>query len=44
MTKLVSEQLTQDGTYHVKRLVNEANARLKQIGKQGKRGSGVNRK
>ena len=37
MEKLVSEQLPNDGGYHVKRLVNEANARLKQIGKQGKR-------
>lgn len=37
MVKLVSEQLPNDGGYHIKRLVDEANARLKQIGKQGKR-------
>ena len=37
MAKLVSEQLPNDGDYHVKRLVDEANARLKQIGRQGKR-------
>ncbi len=37
MNNRVSEQKLNDGGYHVKRLVNEANARLKQIGKQGKR-------
>ena len=42
--RLVSEQLPNDGGYHVKRLVNEANARLKQIGKQGKRATIVAKK
>ena len=44
MMKLVSEQLPNDGTYHVKRLVNEANDRLKQIGRQGKRATIVAKK
>lgn len=44
MTKLVSEQLPNDGAYHIKRLVNEANGRLKQIGKQGKRATIVAKK
>ena len=37
MTKLISEQLPNDGGYYAKQQVNEANARLKQIGRQGKR-------
>ncbi|MDJ0570482.1 MAG: hypothetical protein QNJ53_15765 [Pleurocapsa sp. MO_192.B19] len=37
MAKLVSEQRPNDGGYHTKRLVNEANDRLGQIGKHGKR-------
>ena len=44
MTKTTSEQLPNDGAYHIKRLVNEANARLKQIGKHGKRASIVAKK
>ena len=44
MTKLVSKQHTNDGGYHVERLVKEANARLKQIGRQGKRATIVARK
>ena len=44
MNKLVSEQMPNDGGYHVKRLVNEANDRLKQIGKQGKRATIVAKK
>ena len=44
MTKLVSERLPNDGGYHVKRLVSEANERLKQIGKQGKRATIVAKK
>ncbi len=44
MSKLVSEQLPNDGGYHVKRLVNEANGRLKQVGKQGKRATIVAKK
>ena len=37
MAKLVSEQLPNDGGYHIPQLVEAANARLKQIGRQGKR-------
>ena len=37
MKKLVSEQLPNDGKYRIKRLVDEANDRLNQIGKRGKR-------
>lgn len=44
MSKLVSKQHTNDGGYHIKRLVNEANERLKQIGKQGKRATIVAKK
>ena len=44
MNKLISEQLPNDGGYHIKRLVNEANDRLKQIGKQGKRATIVAKK
>ena len=44
MSKLVSERLPNDGTYHIKRLVDEANARLKQIGRQGKRATIVAKK
>ena len=44
MAKLVSEQLPNDGGYHVKRLVSEANERLKQIGRQGKRATIVAKK
>ena len=42
--KLVSEQLPNDGGYHIKRLVDEANGRLKQIGKHGKRATIVAKK
>lgn len=44
MSKLVSEQLPNDGGYHVKRLVDEANARLEQIGRRGKRAKIVAKK
>jgi len=44
MNKLVSKQHTNDGAYHIKRLVNEANDRLKQIGRQGKRATLVAKK
>ena len=44
MNKLVSEQLPNDGSYHVKRLIGKANARLKQIGRNGKRATIVARK
>ena len=44
MNKLISEQLPNDGAYHIKRLVNEANVRLKQIGRQGKRATIVAKK
>ena len=44
MSKLVSEQRPNDGGYHIKRLVNEANERLKQIGRQGKRATIVAKK
>ncbi len=44
MTELISEQKLNDGGYHVKRLVNEANARLKQVGRQGKRATIVAKK
>jgi hypothetical protein len=37
MNKLLSEQLPNDGGYHVKRLLKEVNDRLKKYGKQGKR-------
>ncbi|MEM7557278.1 MAG: hypothetical protein AAF378_24975 [Cyanobacteria bacterium P01_A01_bin.84] len=37
MKKLISEQLPNDGGYYIKPLVDEANARLKRIGRQGKR-------
>lgn len=36
-TRLPSEQIPNDGGYHLPRLVKEANARLKKIGKHGKR-------
>ena len=42
--KLMSEQLPNDGGYHINRLVKEANDRLKQIGKQGKRATIVAKK
>ena len=44
MENLVSKQHTNDGGYHIKRLVNEANSRLKQIGRQGKRATIVAKK
>ena len=44
MKNLVSKQHTNDGGYHIKRLVNEANSRLKQEGKQGKRATIVVKK
>jgi|GEM_PF-3585464 len=44
MTELVSKQHTNDGGYHIKRLVDEANGRLKQIGRQGKRATIVAKK
>ena len=44
MPKLVSEQLPNDGGYPIKRLVNEANEKLKQIGRQGKRATIVAKK
>jgi integrase len=37
MENLISEQYPNDGGWHVKRLVDEANARLSQIGRRGKR-------
>jgi integrase len=37
MENLISEQYPNDGGWHVKRLVDEANARLSQIGRKGKR-------
>ena len=37
MKKLVSEQLPNDGGWHIDRLAREANERLNQIGKRGKR-------
>jgi hypothetical protein len=44
MNKLSSEQLPNDGGYHVKRLVGEANGRLDQIGRRGKRAKIVAKK
>ncbi|MEM7591583.1 MAG: hypothetical protein AAF383_08690 [Cyanobacteria bacterium P01_A01_bin.83] len=44
MSKLISKQHTNDGGYHIKRLVNEANEKLKQIGRQGKRATIVAKK
>lgn len=44
MNKLVSEQLPNDGGYHIKRLVDEANGRLDQIGRRGKRAKIVAKK
>ena len=44
MNKLISEQLPNDGGYPIKRLVNEANDRLKQMGRQGKRATIVAKK
>ncbi len=44
MNKAVSEQLPNDGSHHVKRLVEEANDRLRQIGRQGKRATIVAKK
>lgn len=44
MTKLVSEQLPNDGAYPIKRLVKESNERLRQIGRQGKRATIVAKK
>lgn len=44
MNKLVSEQLPNDGSYHIDRLVKEANNRLKQTGRQGKRATIVTKK
>ncbi len=44
MKKLSSEQLPNDGGYHVKRLVNQANERLDQIGRRGKRAKIVAKK
>ena len=44
MNKLISEQIPNDGGYHIKWLVDEANGRLKQIGKQGKRATIVAKK
>ena len=44
MNKLVSEQIPNDGGYHIKRLVDKANGRLKQIGRQGKRATIVAKK
>jgi integrase len=37
MKNLISEQYPNDGAWHVKRLVDEANTRLSQIGRKGKR-------
>jgi integrase len=37
MGNLISEQYPNDGAWHRKRLVDEANARLSQIGRKGKR-------
>ncbi len=44
MKKLVSEQLPNDGGWHLDRLVREANDRLNQIGKRGKRAKIVAKK
>ncbi|MGL5942181.1 MAG: hypothetical protein ACRC2S_17770 [Waterburya sp.] len=44
MKKLISEQLPNDGGYHIKQLVNEANERLDQIGRRGKRAKIVAKK
>jgi integrase len=44
MKKLISEQLSNDGGYHIKRLVDEANGRLDQIGRRGKRAKIVAKK
>ena len=44
MARLISKQHTNDGGYHINRLVSEANDRLKQIGKQGKRATIVAKK
>jgi integrase len=44
MNNLVSEQYPNDGAWHVKRLVDEANARLSQIGRTGKRAKIVAKK
>jgi integrase len=44
MKKLISEQLPNDGGYHIKRLVDEANGRLDQIGRRGKRAKIVAKK
>ena len=44
MEKLTSEQLPNDGSFHVKRLLNEANGRLNQIGARGKRATIVAKK
>ncbi len=44
MKKLISEQLPRDGGWHIDRLVQEANERLGQIGKRGKRAKIVAKK
>ena len=44
MKKLISEQLPNDGGWHVDRLVGKANERLNQIGKRGKRAKIVAKK
>ena len=44
MKNLISKQHTNDGGYHIKSLVDEANGRLKQTGKQGKRATIVAKK
>ena len=44
MENLISEQYPNDGGWHVKRLVDEANGRLSQIGRKGKRAKIVAKK
>ena len=44
MRKIVSEQLPNDGSYHIKRLAKQANTRLNRIGKRGKRAKIVAKK
>ena len=44
MKNLVSEQIPNDGSYNIKRLVNEANERLGRVGKYGKRAKIVAKK
>jgi len=44
MENLISEQYPNDGGWHIKRLVGEANERLSQIGRKGKRAKIVAKK